>query len=165
MEKARLAGVLALAVVTAVTVGAEFPKTAAQRQEAAEYRALLEATPLAQVEGEALSPDGRFRVETAGRTDLYVSGLVVPEFLQVRETASWRDAVADAGPTDPERRMVPGRPVPCPGPFHPYPERIDSGGHPDLGGLGLHSARRQSHPEYAFFPEDWAVWRDKNTLR
>lgn len=88
MEKARLAGVLALAVVTAVTVGAEFPKTAAQRQEAAEYRAILEAAPLAQVEGEAQSPNGQFRVETAGRTDLYVSGLVVPEFLQVRETAT-----------------------------------------------------------------------------
>ena len=42
---------LALAVITAVTVGAESPRTAAQRQEAAEYRALLEATPLAQVGG------------------------------------------------------------------------------------------------------------------
>ena len=90
MEKARLAGVLALAVVTAVTVGAEFPKTAAQRQEAAEYRAILEAAPLAQVEGEAQSPNGQFRVETAGRTDQYVSGWIVPESIQITEVPTGR---------------------------------------------------------------------------
>ena len=90
MEKARLAGVLALAVVTAVTVGAEFPKTAAQRQEAAEYRAILEAAPLAQVEGEAQSPNGQFRVETAGRTDQYVSGWSEAESPQTTEVRTGR---------------------------------------------------------------------------
>ena len=66
MEKRRILGVLALAVITAVTAGVEYPKMAAQRQEAAEYRALLEATPVAQVEEETLSPNGRFQVRTAG---------------------------------------------------------------------------------------------------
>ena len=42
MEKGRLAGILALAVITAVTVGAEYPRMAAQRQEAAECQTLLE---------------------------------------------------------------------------------------------------------------------------
>ena len=86
MEKGRLAGILALAVVTAVTVGVEYPQMAAQQREAAEYRALLEATPLAQVEGETLSPDGRFEVRTTGQSEMYVSGYVVPEFLQIVDT-------------------------------------------------------------------------------
>ena len=164
MEKARLAGILVLAVLTAVTAGVEYPKTAAQRQEAAEYRALLEATPLAQVEGEALSPDGRFRVETAGRTDLDVSGLVVPEFLQVRETA-----------TGAMLWQMPGQLT------------QNAAWSPDGRFLALaHSTRTQSGltvvdtqtwadwdftlpdgspiREYTFFPEDWAVWRDENTL-
>ena len=66
---------LALAVITAVTAGAASPKTAAQRQEAAEYRALLEAAPVAQVEGETLSPNGQFQVRDRG-TDvtMYISG-------------------------------------------------------------------------------------------
>lgn len=59
---------------------------AAQQREAAEYRALLEATPLAQVEGETLSPDGRFEVRTTGKSEMYVSGYVVPEFLQIVDT-------------------------------------------------------------------------------
>ena len=58
MEKGRLAGILALAVITAVTVGAEYPRMAAQRQEAAECQTLLE-TP---VEGNAISPDGRYQL-------------------------------------------------------------------------------------------------------
>ena len=56
MDKRRIFGVLALAVITAVTAGVASPQMAAQRQETAEHRALLEATPVAQVEGETLSP-------------------------------------------------------------------------------------------------------------
>lgn len=56
MDKRRIFGVLALAVITAVTAGVASPKMAAQRQETAEYQAPLEAAPVAQVEGETLSP-------------------------------------------------------------------------------------------------------------
>ena len=45
---------------------------AAQRQETAEYQAPLEAAPVAQVEGETLSPNGRFQVRTAGKSDVYL---------------------------------------------------------------------------------------------
>ena len=164
MEKGRWLGVLALAVITAVTVGAESPRTAAQRQEAAEYRALLEATPLAQVEGEALSPDGRFRAETAGRTDLYVSGLIVPEFLQVTDTDSgevlWQDQgwLTQNAAWSPDSRLL----------ALAYSTRTQSG-------LKIVDTQAWTDwdftlpdgspiPEYTFFPEDWARWREHSSL-
>ena len=164
MEKARLAGVLALAVVTAVTVGAEFPKTAAQRQEAAEYRAILEAAPLAQVEGEAQSPNGQFRVETAGRTDQYISGWIVPEFLQVTSTDSgavlWQDQgwLTQSAAWSPDSRFL----------ALAYSTRTQSG-------LKVVDTQTWTDwdftlpdgspiPEYVFFPEDWARWRGDSSL-
>ena len=77
MEKGRLAGILALAVVTAVTVGAEYPRMAAQRQEAAECQTLLE-TP---VEGNAISPDGRYQLR---QTDAGGDGEAVPSMETVQ---------------------------------------------------------------------------------
>ena len=164
MEKARLAGVLALAVVTAVTVGAEFPKTAAQRQEAAEYRAILEAAPLAQVEGEAQSPNGQFRVETAGRTDQYISGWIVPEFLQVTSTDSgavlWQDQgwLTQSAAWSPDSRFL----------ALAYSTRTQSG-------LKVVDTQTWTDwdftlpdgspiPEYVFFPENWGTWLDMDTL-
>ena len=95
MDKRRIFGVLALAVITAVTAGVASPQMAAQRQETAEYQAPLEAAPVAQVEGETLSPNGRFQVRTAGKSEMYVSGYVVPEFLQIVDTETgellWQD--------------------------------------------------------------------------
>lgn len=77
MEKGRLAGILALAVITAVTVRAEYPRMAAQRQEAAECQTLLE-TP---VEGNAISPDGRYQLR---QTDAGGDGEAVPSMETVQ---------------------------------------------------------------------------------
>ena len=77
MEKGRLAGILALAVVTAVTVGAEYPRMAAQQLEAAECQTLLE-TP---VEGNAISPDGRYQLR---QTDAGGDGEAVPSMETVQ---------------------------------------------------------------------------------
>lgn len=77
MEKGRLAGILTLAVITAVTVGAEYPRMAAQRQEAAECQTLLE-TP---VEGNAISPDGRYQLR---QTDAGGDGEAVPSMETVQ---------------------------------------------------------------------------------
>lgn len=77
MEKGRLARILALAVITAVTVGAEYPRMAAQRQEAAECQTLLE-TP---VEGNAISPDGRYQLR---QTDAGGDGEAVPSMETVQ---------------------------------------------------------------------------------
>lgn len=77
MEKGRLAGILALAVITAVTVGAEYPRMAAQQLEAAECQTLLE-TP---VEGNAISPDGRYQLR---QTDAGGDGEAVPSMETVQ---------------------------------------------------------------------------------
>ena len=164
MEKRRILGVLALAVITAVTVGAEFPETAAQRQEAAEYRAILEAAPVAQVEEETLSPNGQFRVETAGRTDQYISGWIVPEFLQVTSTDSgavpWQDQgwLTQSAAWSPDSRFL----------ALAYSTRTQSG-------LKVVDTQTWTDweftlpdgspiPEYVFFPEDWARWRGDSSL-
>lgn len=164
MEKRRILGVMALAVITAVTVGAEFPETAAQRQEAAEYRALLEAAPVAQVEGEPLSPNGQFRVETAGRTDQYISGWIVPEFLQVTSMDSgavlWQDQgwLTQSAAWSPDSRFL----------ALAYSTRTQSG-------LKVVDTQTWTDwdftlpdgspiPEYVFFPEDWARWRGNSSL-
>ncbi len=64
-------------------------------EEADGYEALVAAAPVAQVEGEAVSPDGRFEVRAQGASGQYVSGIQPPEFLQIvdRETGEvlWQD--------------------------------------------------------------------------
>ena len=165
MDKRRIFGVLALAVITAVTAGVASPQMAAQRQETAEYQAPLEAAPVAQVEGETLSPNGRFQVRTAGKSEMYVSGYVVPEFLQIVDTETgellWQDqgALWQSARWSPANNMV----------------AIAYGGRtwtqmkvistaywtgwdftlPDGGPI----------PEYEFLPEDWGTWLDMDTLQ
>ena len=67
MARRRILGVLALAVATAVAVGLTYPETAAEWREAADYRAFLETAPLAQAEGDAVSPDGRYELQQIDR--------------------------------------------------------------------------------------------------
>lgn len=66
-----------------------------ETEETDEYEALIAATPVAEVEGETVSPDGRFEVRVEGASGEYVSGIQPPEFLQVvdRETGKvlWQD--------------------------------------------------------------------------
>ena len=162
MEKGRLTGILTLAVVTAVTVGVEYPKTAAQRQEAAEYRALLEATPLAQVEGETAS--GQMQVATAGRTDQYVSGWIVPESIQITEVPTGRVLWQMPGQLTQRAAWSPdGRFLAL-----AYSTRTQSG-------LKIVDTQTWTDwdftlpdgspiPEYIFFPEDWARWRGDSSL-
>ena len=162
MEKGRLAGILALAVVTAVTVGVEYPKMAAQQREAAEYRALLEATPLAQVEGETAS--GQMQVATAGRTDQYVSGWIVPESIQITEVPTGRVLWQMPGQLTQRAAWSPdGRFLAL-----AYSTRTQSG-------LKIVDTQTWTDwdftlpdgspiPEYIFFPEDWARWRGDSSL-
>ena len=164
MDKGRLAGVLLLAAVTAAAVGLTYPGTAAERQAAAEYRALLESAPVARVEGETLSPNGRFEVRTTGKSEMHVSGYVVPEFLQIANTETgeilWQEpgALWQSARWSPVNNLV----------------AIAYGGRtwtqvkvistaywtgwdftlPDGGPI----------PEYVFLPEDWGTWTDMDTL-
>ena len=60
-----------------------------------EYVQLLERTPVAEVEGEPVSPDGRYQVLTTGASEDYVSGVRLPEALQIVNTETdevlWED--------------------------------------------------------------------------
>ena len=160
MDKRRIFGVLALAVITAVTAGVASPQMAAQRQETAEYQALLEATPVAQVEGETLSPNGQFQVETAGRTDQYVSGWIVPESIQITEIPTWQmmGQLTQSAAWSPNGRFL----------TLAYSTRTQSG-------LKIVDTQTWTDwdftlpdgspiPEYIFFPEDWARWRGDSSL-
>ena len=165
MEKGRLAGILALAVVTAVTVGVEYPKMAAQQREAAEYRALLEATPLAQVEGETLSPGGRFEVRTTGKSEMYVSGYVVPEFLQIVDTETgeilWQEpgALWQSARWSPVNNMVA---IAYGGRTWTQVKVIST-----AYWTGWDFTLPDGGPilEYEFLPEDWGTWLDMDTLQ
>ena len=164
MENRRILGILILVVLTAVTVGTDYPDMAERRKEAERYRALLDTTPLAQVEGEILSPDGRFRVETADRTGIYISGLIVPEVLRVAEEGTgavlWKmpGQLTQSAAWSPDGRFL----------ALAHSTRTQSG-------LTLVDTRTWTDwdftlpdggpiPEYVFFPEDWAEWRDETTL-
>jgi len=89
MQKEQVFGCAALGVVTALAVFAagRLPEWENVSQENPDsfpaYEQLLAASPVAVVEGETVSPDGRYEVRTVGETDLYVSGYVIPENLQV----------------------------------------------------------------------------------
>lgn len=63
------------------------------REEA--YAELLEQTPVVEIEGEILSPDGAYKVVTSGTGEQYVSGVRLPDSLQVVDTEHgtvlWKD--------------------------------------------------------------------------
>ena len=93
----KLLGVLALLALLAGCgqAGTTAEPPPAEPEEPDEYEAMIAATPVAQVEGEAVSPDGRFEVRAEGASGEYVSGIQPPEYLQIidRETGEvlWQD--------------------------------------------------------------------------
>ncbi len=100
MKKQQIYGLLALVLITAAAAAAAGRPQApdqcpAPSGEEAAYVELLSATPLAELEGETLSPNGRFQVRTLGASDIYVSGVRVPERLQIVDTRTgevkWED--------------------------------------------------------------------------
>lgn len=91
-----LGGLVLLAATAAVICGAQLWQ--AERADTSAYpvyEELLVSTPAAELEGEPVSPNGRFAVRTVGTSDTYVSGVVAPEALQIvdRETGEvlWED--------------------------------------------------------------------------
>lgn len=93
MQKQQVTGLFVLLAATAAVIGvaqfweSEQAETAPPEQETG-YEDILVNMPTAKVEGETVSPDGRFEVRAEGRSGLYVSGVVIPEALQIvdRET-------------------------------------------------------------------------------
>lgn len=90
LERKQILGALLLLAFTAAVIGADAlwgTRDALQEGENG-YEELLSNTPVAELEGESVSPDGRFEARTVGKTDNYVSGVVPPESIQFvnRET-------------------------------------------------------------------------------
>ena len=131
-----------------------------------EYVQLLERTPVAEVEGEPVSLDGRYQVLTDGAGEDYVSGVRLPEFLRIvnieTEEVLWEDtgylwqsalwspngdylALAYSGRTW-NRILF----------FETDSWTTWQFTLPDGGAI----------PEYTFLPqEDWGEWVDENTIR
>lgn len=133
------------------------------------YAELLATTPVAELEGEALSPDGRFEVRTVGKSAHYVSGVVTPERLQIVDTKTgdvlWEDmgylwqsalwspdssyvALAYSGRTWTDVKIFETDT------WTSWDFTLPDG---------------SSIPEYTFLPEDWGAWEDtvidENNLR
>ncbi len=162
----KLLGVLALVLLLAGCgqTGTTAEPLPVETEEPDEYEALIAATPVAQVEGEAVSPDGRFEMRAVGASGQYISGVQPPEFLQIvdRETGEvlWQDQ------------------------GWPWQSVLWS---PEGGFAALaYSARTwcavtiletegwtmwdfalpdgSAIPEYTFLPEDWGVWQSEGSL-
>lgn len=83
MKREQIIGLCVLLLLTAGGILAASAQENSLSDGERAYQELLEAAPLAAVEGETVSPDERFLVRTVGETDFYVSGVRVPEKVQV----------------------------------------------------------------------------------
>ena len=167
MQKQQILGLFVLLAVTVAVVWAPRPWMTGQPDVSAEeaaYAELLANTPTAALEGEAVSPNGRLEVRTAGRSDLNVSGVAVPEAIQIvdRETGEvkWEDQgwVMQSVLWSPVNNLV----------------ALAYGGRTWTAVKVISTACWTSWdftlpdgspiPEYTFLPEDWGEWLDAETL-
>ena len=166
MQKQQIFGLFLLLAVTAAVIGGDRHQLA--KQEAAEesaYQALLDAAPVAELTGEAYSPDGRFQMRTAGKSGTYISGVRLPEKLQIVDTETeavqWEErgylwqsvlwspvnnlvALAYSGRTWTAVKVI------STAYWTSWEFVLPDGG---------------SIPEYTFLPDDdWGTWLDADTL-
>ena len=90
MKKFLFPLVLCLSLTACASSSAQAPSSS----EGIDYDQVLTAAPVAEIEGDPVSPDGAYRLEAVGETDLYVSGVRLPETLRlVAEdgTVLWED--------------------------------------------------------------------------
>ena len=165
MRKQQVIGLFVLLATTAAVIGAAQFWTAKQAETAPSgqemtYEEIPANTPTAQVEGETISPNGRFEVRAEGRSDPYVSGVVTPEKLQVvdRETGEvkWEDQgwVTQSALWSPDSHYF----------------ALAYGGRTWQAVRVIESDTWTSWdfalpdgsaiPEYTFLPEDWGAWED-----
>lgn len=165
MDKGRIIGAIMLLAVTAGAIGYTASRQAAeQAEEEAAYQALLDAAPVARVEGETLSPNGRFEVRTTGKSEMYVSGYVVPEFLQIADTETgeilWQEpgALWQSALWSPGNNLVA---IAC-GARTWGTVRVVNTAYWTTWEFTLPDG--SPIPEYTFLPEDWGRWLDMDTL-
>ena len=165
MRKQQVIGLFVLLATTAAVIGAAQFWTAKQAETAPSgqemtYEEIPANTPTAQVEGETISPNGRFEVRAEGRSDLYVSGVVTPEKLQVvdRETGEvkWEDRgwLTQSALWSPDSQYL----------ALAYSARtwqavkvIETD---TWTSWDFTLPDGSAIPEYTFLPEDWGAWED-----
>ena len=169
MQKQQVIGLFVLLAVTAAVIGtaqfwtAEQAETAPPERETTDTE-MLANTPTAQVEGETISPNGRFEIRAEGRSSLYVSGVVTPEALQIvdRKTGEvkWEDQGWGTQSVlwSPVNNLV----------------ALAYGGRTWTAVKIISTAYWTSWeftlpdgspiPEYTFLPEEWGEWLNMDTL-
>ena len=157
MEKQQILGGLVILAVTAAGIGgisllSDHPK--AENAPSAAYEELLAAAPVAELEGEGLSPNGRLLVQTVGESEAYVSGSVIPESLQIVDAETgdilWQDQgwLTQRASWSPEGRFLA---LAYSGRTQSGLTVVDTGTWADWD---FTLPDGTSIPEYVFFPED-----------
>ena len=120
-----------------------------------------ENAPVAEVEGETTSPDGRFRAETAGKTDTYVSGVLVPEFLRIVDTGTGEAVWEEDGYVWQSVSWSQGEPALAAVAYGGRTWQAVTVVNPETGASWDFTLPDGSPiPEYTFLPEDWCRWAD-----
>lgn len=165
MDKGRIIGAIMLLAVTAGAIGYTASRQAAeQAEEEAAYQALLDAAPAAEVVGEPVSPNGRFEVRTVGESDLWISGVRIPEALQIVDTKSGEVMWEDSGYVSQSALWSPGNnlvAIAC-GARTWGTVRVVNTTYWTTWEFTLPDG--SPIPEYTFLPEDWGQWLDPDTL-
>lgn len=165
MDKGRIIGAIMLLVVTAGAIGISARQAAAEAARQAEaYEALLDTLPLAQLEGEPVSPNGRFEVRTVGESGLYISGVRIPEALQIVDTETGEVVWEDTGYVSQSALWSPGNnlvAIAC-GARTWGTVRVVNTAYWTTWEFTLPDG--SPIPEYTFLPEDWGRWLDMDTL-
>ena len=121
--------------------------------------------PVAEIAGEVTSPDGRFRAETAGKTDTYVSGVLVPEFLRIVDTGTGEAVWEEDGYAWQSVSWSQGEPALAAVAYGGRTWQAVTVVNPETGASWDFTLPDGSPiPEYEFLPEDWGTWPDMDTL-
>ena len=166
MERRQIFGALTLLAVTAAVVFGAGPGPGKAPEDPPEGEAarILAAGPVAQVEGETRSPDGRFQVQAVGASGQYVSGVQPPASLQVTNTETgvvlWQDQgwATQSALWSPDSRYLAlaygARTWQSVRVMETDTWTVWDFTLPDGGAI----------PEYTFLPEDWGAWPEEDRL-
>ena len=165
MDKGRIIGAIMLLAVTAGAIGISARQAAAEAaRQAAAYEAFLDTAPVAQVEGETVSPNGRYEIRTVGESGLYISGVRIPEALQIVDTETGEVVWEDTGYVSQSALWSPGNnlvAIAC-GARTWGTVRVVNTAYWTTWEFTLPDG--SPIPEYTFLPEDWGQWLDMDTL-
>ena len=160
----KLLFVLVLALLLAGCGQMETEPPPEETEETDEYTALIAASPVPGVEGEAFSPDGRFEVRTEGASGEYVSGIQPPEYLQIIDWETGEVLRQDHGWLSQSVLWSPE------GGFLAL-----AYGARTWNAITIFETENWSSwdftlpegnpiPEYTFLPEDWGAWQSEGSL-